>query len=56
MEKMYTLRQTSELLGVTVRTLRDWIVKGRLHAVKHEQGKKWVVAETEIIRIKNLMK
>lgn len=55
MEKMYNLKQSAELLGVTVRTLREWIKSGRLEAKKHKSGRNWIIAETEIKRIRDEM-
>lgn len=51
-EKFYNLRKTSELLGIKVRTLRDWIVKGKIVAIKYPNGRKWFVSENEIERLK----
>lgn len=56
MEKMYNLREASELLGVSVRTLRLWIMKGILIAKKYENGRNLIISEKEIERIKDRMK
>lgn len=55
MEKMYNLKQSAELLGVTVRTLREWIKNGRLEAKRHKSGRNLIIAEKEIERIRNEM-
>lgn len=56
MEKMYNLREASELLGISVRTLRLWITKGILIAKKYENGRNLIISEKEIERIKDRMK
>lgn len=56
MEKMYNLREASELLGISVRTLRLWITKGVLIAKKYENGRNLIISEKEIERIKDRMK
>lgn len=53
MEKHYDLIQTAELVGLKVRTLRQWIRDGRLNAKKIPGGQKWVVSESEIKRLQN---
>lgn len=55
MEKMYNLKQSAELLGVTVRTLREWIKNGRIEAKRHKSGRNLIIAEKEIERIRNEM-
>lgn len=57
MEKHYNLRQASEILGVRVRTLRQWIRDGKLKATKYScsTGVKaqWFISEEEMKRITN---
>lgn len=48
----YNLRQTSNLLGIKVRTVREWIRNGKLSAQKDPFNKRWFVTEEEISRIK----
>ena len=52
MEKGYNLIQTADLLGIKVRTVRDWIHKGQLKAHKMNGSRKWVVLESEIKRLR----
>lgn len=49
--KHYTVRQTSELLGIKVRTVRDWISKGKIRAVKYDGSNRWFISHKEIQRI-----
>lgn len=51
MEKTYTIRQTSRILGMSVRTVREWIWTGRLKASKYPGSNMWRISETEITRI-----
>jgi predicted site-specific integrase-resolvase len=56
MEKYYTLKETSEILNVKVRTLRLWIEKGKLITKKYGCGKMHYVSEKEIERVQGEMK
>lgn len=51
-ERYYTLRQACGLLGIKVRTAREWLKDGRLRGVKYQQSNRWFVPESEIRRIK----
>ena len=51
MEKHYSLSETSEILGVKVRTLREWLKTGFLIAHRYEGKKKWYVSQSEIDRL-----
>ena len=51
MERYYSIRQASNLLGIKVRTVREWIRKGKLHAIKYGESNRWFIPETEIKRI-----
>lgn len=55
MEKHYSLVETAEILGIKVRTVRDWLRKGNIKASKYENGKKWYVSQSEIERLQNKM-
>lgn len=55
MEKHYSLKETAEILGIKVRTVRDWIFKGKIKAGKYEDGKKWYIAKSEIERLQGNM-
>ena len=52
MEKGYNLNQTAELLGIKVRTVREWIHTDKLKAHKPEGSRKWIVLESEIRRLR----
>jgi len=53
MEKLYTMKEASELLGVHVRTLQKWDEEGKIHCVRTVGGKRRV-PESEIKRILGL--
>ena len=55
MEKYYSLNETADILGVKVRTLREWLKDGTLIAYKYEGKKKWYVSQSEIERLQNKM-
>lgn len=52
MENMYNINQTSNLLGIKIRTVREWIRKGKLKAIKYEESNRWYIPESEIRRVK----
>jgi excisionase family DNA binding protein len=56
MEKHYNLTETAEILGVKVRTLREWIKDGSLNAFKYEGKKKWYVSQSEIEKMQKKSK
>lgn len=49
--KLYDIKQTAELLGVTTRTLQTYIKKGRIKARKI--GGKWKFTESNIAEFLN---
>ena len=53
MEKNYSVRQAGDLLGIKVRTVREWIRKGKLKAVKYDVSNRWFIPEEEIRRLTN---
>lgn len=55
MEKMYSLRQAANILGVKIRTLRGWVVQGKVNATKYPNSNRWYIAEDEIRRIKGVL-
>lgn len=59
MEKNYNLKEAAYLLGITVRTAREWVHNGKMKAkkyvVKGVYGKGWYVNENEIKRIQSEM-
>ncbi len=52
-EKLYGTVQAAPLLGVKVRTVRQWIRDGKLKAFKLPGSIRWKVSESEIQRILN---
>ena len=50
-EKNYSIRQASELLGVKVRTVREWIKTGKLKAYKYDISNRWYIHESEVLRL-----
>lgn len=52
-EKNYNIVKTAELLGIKVRTVRQWIRGGKLKAVKYDVSNRWFIPESEITRLKN---
>lgn len=53
MERMYNIRDTALLLGVKVRTVRQWIKDNRINGVKIAGSNRWSVSESEIDRVQN---
>lgn len=51
--KMYNIRQASNLLGIKVRTVREWIRNGKLKAGKYDVSNRWFIPESEIERLTN---
>ena len=52
-ERFYNLNEVSALLGIKVRTAREWVHNGKLNAVKYPDSKLWFVSESEIRRVQN---
>lgn len=52
-EKHYNLRDTALILGIKVRTVREWLKKGQLKAIKYDGGRMWFVPQSEIDRLTN---
>jgi len=50
-EKNYNITQASQILGVKVRTVRDWIKHGKLKAYKYPTSNRWFIRESEIKRL-----
>lgn len=51
MVKTYTIRQASGLLGMSVRTVREWVWRGKLKASKYPGSNMWRIPESEIARM-----
>ena len=52
MERGYNLIQTAELLGLKVRTVRQWVKDGKVKATKIADSRRWIVTESEIRRMR----
>ena len=46
----YGLREAATMLGIKVRTLREWIRLGKIEAVKDSNEWYWKIPESEIVR------
>ena len=49
--KNYSIKEASVVLGVKVRTVREWIKTGKIKAKKYDISNRWFVPESEIIRL-----
>ncbi len=54
MEKGYNLIETANLLGIKVRTAREWVHNGKMRANKIEGSRRWIVMESEIKRLQGV--
>lgn len=52
MDKYYKLLEAANLLGIKVRTAREWVKNGKLKAVKYPTSNMWFVPQSEITRIR----
>lgn len=50
MNEYYTLLETAKIFNVKVRTVREWLRIGKLHAEKY--GRTWAVSSAEIDRLR----
>lgn len=53
MEQYYNIRAAAQLLGMTVRTVRQWVHDGKIKAVQYANRGKWYIPESEINRIRS---
>ncbi len=51
MEKNYSLRKASVILGIKVRTLRWWVTTGKVKAFKLRGGRMWMIPQSELERL-----
>lgn len=47
---MLTIRQVAKLLGIKVRTIREWIKKNKIKAVKIGNDRTWYIPKEEVYR------
>lgn len=52
-ERGYNLNEVAELLGLKVRTVRQWVKDGKVKATKIADSRRWIVTESEIRRLQN---
>lgn len=45
-EKLYTIEEVAELMGVTPRTIQNWLMKERIQAQKI--GRRWYFTEDNL--------
>lgn len=50
MKQQYTLRETARILGIQVRTVRQWVKEGKIEAKKYDKCRMWFVSAEEIER------
>lgn len=50
----YSIKEAAELLGIKVRTVREWIKKGKIKAEKNDyrHSNQWFISQDEIARVK----
>ena len=53
MEQYYNIRAAAQLLGMTVRTVRQWVHDGKIKAVQYANRGKGYIPESEINRIRS---
>lgn len=51
-ERGYNLNEVAELLGLKVRTVRQWVKDGKVKATKIADSRRWIVTESEIRRMR----
>ncbi len=51
MEKGYNVSQVADLLGIKQRTVREWIRIKKIKASKISGTRRWIVLESEILRL-----
>ncbi len=53
MEKGFNLNEVANMLGMKVRTMRQWVHDGKIKATKIPGTKRWIVMESEVRRLQN---
>lgn len=51
-ERHYSLKDAAQILGIKIRTARQWVHDGKMQAVKYSGMNRWYVTESEIRRLK----
>lgn len=52
MSKMCSLRKIADILGIKIRTAREWVHTGKMNAIKYPGSQRWYVPESEIRRLR----
>lgn len=55
-EKNYSIKEVAEVLGIKVRTVRDWLRRGIIKAKKYKNSPMWFISESEIEKIQKEMR
>lgn len=55
MERGYNLIQVAKLLGISVRTAREWVHNGKMRANKITGSRRWIVMENEVKRLQGVI-
>ena len=50
----YSITGASEVLGLKVRTIRQWIRDGKIKAQKYKMSNRWFISQEEIDRIQSV--
>lgn len=53
-QKYYKIREVSEVLGITVRTVRQWIRDGKIKSVKFPGSRMHFIPKSELERLGGL--
>lgn len=56
MEKNYNIVKTADMLGLKIRTVREWIHNGKINGFKYNGSNRWMVSQSEIDRIRHKVK
>jgi excisionase family DNA binding protein len=51
--KKYSLNDASEILGIKVRTLRQWVHDGKVNAIKYSRGSRVYITAEELERVRD---
>ena len=50
----YSLREVAEICDVKVRTVREWLKKGKIHGFKVGESRHWHFSEEELNRVRGM--
>ena len=48
--KFYTIRQTANIIGIKVRTVREWLNMGKLEGTKDKVSGRWRIPEESVLK------